>query len=176
MDTIHRQFSLQKDDVIAGLRVAAAHSQQLSKEGWAGKFFRVLLWLALAWFFYQILVLLGPRPLPLPAKSLLASLAVLVTVILANNFYMQHAYRQAMLGEGGWMTTEQTVEFTPEAFIGYSMRGDWRIPWSAFDHTQEDAERFYFVLKPNLLFIMPKSVIGTEDEVQRVRAWSQSKA
>lgn len=176
MDRIERRFTLRPDDVLASISIAAKLSQRIFSAGWPGKALLVVIWLALAWFFYQIMALFGERPVPLHARSLVVSLVLLVAAVLARSFYAQRAYRKALLSHDGWMMAETAVELTPEAYAGHSQQGDWRIPWSAFDQVQEDAERFYFVLKPNLVFVMPKAVIGSEQEVQSVRTWSQSKA
>lgn len=176
MDRIERRFTLRPDDVLAGISTAAKLSQRIFSAAWPGKALLVLVWLALVGFFYQIVALLGERPRPEHALSLVISLVLLVAAVLARSFHAQRAYRRALLSPESWMMAETTVELTPEAYAGHSQQGDWRIPWSALDQVQEDAERFYFVLKPNLLFVMPKSVIGSEQEVQCVRLWSQSKA
>ena len=92
-------------------------------------------------------------------------------LLVVSILYKRHIYRSAVLSEEGWFLTEQTIDADSEGLKIENPNSRSCYRWASFVHSGEDATNLYLFLDNAQALIVPKSALGSPEEVTRFRSW-----
>jgi len=94
-------------------------------------------------------------------------------LLVASMMYKQYLYRSAVISQDGWFFKPQTMEADSEGLRIENETSRSLYRWSAFSHGAEDASNLYLFLDNAHAIIIPKSALGSPDEVAQLKSWSR---
>ena len=103
----------------------------------------------------------------------LAAVVLGAVLLVLSMIYKQHIYRGAVLSEDGWFLTEQTIDADSEGLKIENPTSRSSYKWTSFVHSAEDSSNLYLFLDNAQALIIPKSAIGSPEQLAQFRSWSR---
>lgn len=103
----------------------------------------------------------------------LAAIVIGGVLLFVSMLYKQRIYRHAALPEDSWFFANQTIEADSEGISIESASARALYKWSSFVYSVEDEHNFYLFIDNAQALVIPKSAVGSLDQLAQFRSWSR---
>ena len=166
-------FKLTRRDCKPFLKVANQHLTAIAKANSRLFFANLVAWIPMGFAVAAYAAMYRKHPELAHELNVVAAAAVVAVALLVASIVFKHfLYQAALLSENGTFLVTQTVNADSKTISFRNSFGTRTYPWNCFIYRAEDDGYIYLFIDNALALIIPKSTVGSVEDLAELRLWA----